>query len=557
MAIFNREQKQTKLKPLHSSFKITVSLLFLSQVLSAQTTGSGSSYLLYALIALGIGLLVYAILSIADNMMQIEAKSQGVDTAKNNFGIFPSLSDLFKPKSGSHVTKGDNLVALKQGHDIKLEGEASTETMLTTKAKHFAIKPTNYRGMAPIPKVTVAVGDRVKAGQDIMFDKNNPEIRYCAPVSGEFVELRRGAKRAISDLIFKADDEMEFVNHKAPDLASASREDILAFLLAAGGWAHINQRPFDVIPDPKVTPKNIFVSTFDSAPNAPDLNAVVAGNEAAFQKGLNGLNRLTDGNVYLGLDGRAGHTSHTAFKDAQGVEKNYFAGKHPSGNVGVQIHHTAPINSGDVVWTLSVQDVIVLGRLFMTGMYDTRTKIAFTGAEINNGYVETYMGASVAELVGTNLKSDHIRIVSGDVLSGDVLPVDGFLNNNTDQISILKEGDDYELFGWLLPLKPRPSVSPTFPMYVFPNHKFEANTNTHGESRAFVQTGAYEKVLPMDIYPQHLMKAIMAGDFENMEGLGILELSEEDLALCEFICPSKTPMQSILRDGLDMMRDQM
>ena len=193
----------------------------------------------------------------------------------------------------------------------------------------------------------------------------------------------------------------------------------------------------------------------------------------------------------------------------------------------------------------------------MTGAYDTRTRIALTGAEVNNGYVETYLGASVQELIGANLKSDHVRIISGDVLTGDIIAVDGYLDQKTSQVTVLEEGDKHELFGWLLPLKPRPSVSPTFPTYIMSNHKFDVDTNTHGEKRAFVQTGAYEKMLPMDIFPQHLMKAILANDFENMEGLGILELSEEDLALCEFICPSKSPLQSILRDGLDTMRDQM
>lgn len=545
------------MKPTHSSFKITVSLLFLAQIASAQGDGSSVNYLLIILVTLGIALLIYAILAIADNMMQIEARNAGVDTSKENFGIFPSLTNMFKPQAGAHVPSGAKHISMKKGHDIKLTGEASTDNVIDAHAQHFAIKPINYRGIAPIPKVTVKVGDSVKAGQDIMFDKNSPEIKYCAPVSGELVEIRRGAKRAITDLIIKADSDVSFVSHDAPDLASADRQQIVDFLLAAGGWVHINQRPFDVVPDPKVAPKNIFISTFDSAPNGADMNYIVSGNEAAFQKGLNALNRLTEGNVYLGLDGRKGHTSHSAFADADGVQKNYFSGKHPSGNVGVQIHHTAPINSGDVVWTLSVQDVIVLGRLFMTGMYDTRTKVAMTGGDIANGYVETFMGASVTELVTPLLSNDHVRIVSGDVLSGDVLPKDGFLNNDTNQISILREGDDYELFGWLLPLKPRPSVSPTFPTYLMPNHKFEAETNTHGEGRAFVQTGGYENVLPMDIYPQHLMKAIMAGDFEAMEGLGILELSEEDLALCEFVCPSKTPIQSILRDGLDMMREQM
>lgn len=488
--------------------------------------------------------------------MQIEAKNLGADTSENDYSLFPSFSSLFKPSAGDHVDP-KRLVSLNQGHDIKLVGGADVEHTIANTAKHYAIKPTNFRGMAPIPKISAAAGDHVKAGDALMFDKSNPEVIYAAPVSGEVIEIKRGAKRAITEVIIKADSEVTFKENTVPNLESAPREDLVKFLLETGGWAHLNQRPFDVVPSHEVTPKNIFVSTFATGPNAPDLNSIVKGSEAAFQKGLDALGKLTDGQVYLGLDGRKGHTSHPAFTGAKGVVANYFAGKHPAGNVGIQIHHTSPINTGDVVWTLRVEDVIILGRLFMTGAYDTRTRIALTGAEVNNGYVDTFLGASVKELIGPNLKNDHVRVISGDVLSGNPLSADGYLNQKTNQITVLAEGDKHELFGWLLPLKPRPSVSPTFPTYLMSNHKFEVDTNTHGEKRAFVVTGAYEKVLPMDIYPQHLMKAILANDFENMEGLGILELSEEDLALCEFICASKAPLQSILRDGLDTMRDQM
>ena len=543
------------MKPIHSSFKITVALLFSSQ-LSFAAADSSPNYLLYSLIGAGIIALVYAIISLADNMMQIEAKNIGADTSENDYSMFPSFSSLFKPSAGDHVDP-KRLVSLKQGHDIKLIGGADAGQSIANTAKHYAIKPTNFRGMAPIPKISAAAGDHVKAGDPLMFDKSNPDVIYAAPVSGEVLEIKRGAKRAITEVIIKADSEVTFKENTVPNLESASREDLVKFLLETGGWAHLNQRPFDVVPSQAVAPKNIFVSSFATGPNAPDLNAIVNGSEAAFQKGLDALGKLTDGQVYLGLDGRKGHSSHTAFSGATGVVANYFAGKHPAGNVGIQIHHTAPINSGDVVWTLRVEDVIIIGRLFMSGAYDTRTRIALTGAEVNNGYVETYLGASVGELVGPNLKNDHVRVISGDVLSGEPLPADGYLNQKTSQITVLAEGDNHELFGWLLPLKPRPSVSPTFPTYIMPNHEFEVDTNTHGEKRAFVVTGAYEKVLPMDIFPQHLMKAILANDFENMEGLGILELSEEDLGLCEFICPSKSPLQSILRDGLDTMRDQM
>jgi len=225
--------------------------------------------------------------------------------------------------------------------------------------------------------------------------------------------------------------------------------------------------------------------------------------------------------------------------------------------VGIQIHHTNPISANERVWTLGLQDVITIGKLFAEGRYDATRIVALTGAELENtGYVKTYIGANLENMVKGNLKNDHIRVVSGDVLSGKELATNGHIGFYDDQVTVLEEGDEYEMFGWLLPLSPRPTVSKTYPNFLFPKYKFTPNTNTHGEKRAFVVTGQYEKVLPMDVYPQQLMKAILVNDYERMEGLGIYELSEEDVALCEFVCTSKQPVQNILRQGLDMMREQ-
>jgi len=337
----------------------------------------------------------------------------------------------------------------------------------------------------------------------------------------ELVAVNRGAKRSISEVVILADkDQNNFRSYNLPDLNS-SREDLVEFLLGSGVWPMIRQRPYNVVADPLDIPKAIFVSTFDSAPNAPDLNFVVAGKEAAFQKGLDVISKLTEGKVHLGLDARGEEAPSTAFTEATGVEKTYYNGPHPSGNVGIQIHHTEPISANERVWTLGVQDVITIGKLFIEGRYDAERIIAVTGAELEHtGYVKTYLGANLENMVKGNLKNDH------------------------------------EMFGWLLPLSPRPTVSKTYPNFLFPNYKFTPNTNTHGEKRAFVVTGQYEKVLPMDVYPQQLMKAILVNDYERMEGLGIYELSEEDVALCEFVCTSKQPAQKILRQGLDMMREQ-
>jgi len=371
------------------------------------------------------------------------------------------------------------------------------------------------------------------------------------------IEVNRGPKRAITEVDSLADKEQQHVVTEAPDVAGASREDIVEFLLKTGGWSLIDQRPYNVLAGRDVEPANIFISTFDTAPLAPDLNKVVEGREAAFQKGLDALGRLTHGKVHLGLDGRKGHMPADVYANATDVEKHYFRGPHPCGNVGIQIHHIAPITSNMKVWTLGVQDVITIGGLFLNGTYDATRVIALTGEPLGEHvYVRTQIGANIAELLKGISVDDNTRIISGDVLSGEKKSANGYMNIESDQLTAIAEGDHYDMFGWLVPSKALPSISNTYPNFLFKNMKFVPDTNTHGERRAFVVTGQYEKMLPMDIYPQHLMKAILAQDFERMEGLGIYELSEEDIALCEFACTSKQPLQNILREGLDLMREQ-
>ena len=317
----------------------------------------------------------------------------------------------------------------------------------------------------------------------------------------------------------------------------------------------IKQRPFGTIADPVDTPKGIFISTFDSAPLAPDQDFIVTGQGTAFQKGLDVLKRLTSGAVHLGLNARRDNAPSAVFTEAKGVEKHWFHGKHPAGNVGVQIHHISPIAGNDKVWTLGVQEVISIGRLFLDKKFDASRVIALTGAELESpAYVRTYLGANIGDLLGSTVK-EGVRFVSGDVLSGKQKRKEEFLDYGDDQVTTLREGNEYDMFGWLLPGGARPSTSKTF-LSGLMDISYVAETNTHGEKRAFVVTGQYEKVLPMDIYPQHLMKAILVNDFERMEGLGINELLEEDVALCEFACTSKQPLQQILRQGLEVMREQ-
>lgn len=523
----------------------------------AQSVTDGSSWFFYSIVFLAVVVFLFIVIQVADNMLAIEAKQAGVDTEKSNLSLFPSWSEIFNRKQVPARLSNESVTFLRAGHDIALEGAAEETLDDRTSAATFAVQPMNFIGISPIPKVLVEVGDEVKAGDILFHDKKQPQWKWAAPVSGEIIAVNRGAKRAISEIVILADREQKYRVLPAFDLETGNREELRTYLQDTGAWPLFRQRPFNAMAGVDVTPKNIFVSTFDTAPLAPNLNMVVAGNEAAFQKGLDVLRHLTDGTVYLGLDARSEEAPHIAFTNANGVEQKWFHGKHPAGNVGVQIHHTAPIASNEQVWTLGVQEVITLGRLFTEGRYNTARLVALAGAELEAPrYVSTYQGANVGDLVKGGLKNENVRYISGDVLSGKRKTAEQFLDFYDDQITVVEEGDDYELFGWLLPSLNTPSVSNTFPGAVLPGMTFKANTNTHGEKRAFVVTGHYEDVLPMDILPQSLFKSILVNDYERMEGLGLHELVEEDVALCEFVCVSKQPIQEIVRDGLDMMREQ-
>ncbi len=522
----------------------------------AQDNTGSSNTLMLTLLALVVLIAFFVLVQVADNLLRIQAKKVAPGADPDATSVFPSLRGIFRKRQPGYV--GDAAVTeLKQGYDIRLEGTAPLKIDGRTRATTFAVQPPNFRGVAPIPKMVVEVGQKVKAGDHLFHDKKVTDIKYVAPVSGEVVAINRGERRAITEVVIKADKDIEYRKLGKFDPEKSSREDLVNYLMDCGAWALLRQRPYDLVADPVAVPANIFVSTFDSAPLAPDNNFVVQGREKAFQKGLDVLNLLTSGKVILGLSANGGEAPAKAFTEAEGVEKHWFRGPHPSGNVGVQIHHIAPVGAKRVVWTLGVQEVITLGAVFTEGRFNAERVVAITGAELKEPkYVRTFIGANVGELLKNNLANDHVRLISGDVLSGRKKEAENFLNFYDDQITVLAEGDYYEMFGWLLPSKLTPSVSRSFPNFLFPDAVYRADTNMHGERRAFVVTGQYEAMLPMDVLPQHLMKAILTNDYDGMEGLGIYELIEEDVALCEFACTSKQPLQKILRQGLDMMHEQ-
>ena len=439
---------------------------------------------------------------------------------------------------------------LKRGLDIRLKGAAEATLEVAPAPVTVALKPIDFPGLTP--KLSVKADAQVKAGDALFFDKYNPEIFFTSPVSGTVKAVNRGERRKILEVIVEADGKNEFVSFPQADPLKLSREKITEQLLTSGLWPFFKQRPYGTLAKPSDQPKNIFISGFDSSPLAPDYEFIFKNDISAIQTGINALSKLTDGKVYFGLSGKV---SSSIFAGLKNVELNTFSGPHPAGNVGIQIHKVAPINKGELVWTISVQAVAFIGRLFETGKLDLSKTIAVTGSEVKAPkYVKTIQGALVGDLVkGKTKQEGNERIISGTVLTGAKVEADDYLGFYDQQISVIPEGDHYEFMGWAEPGFGKYSASKAFFSSLFPKKEYVLDANMNGSERAYVVTGQYEKFLPMDILPVYLIKAILANDIDKMEQLGIYEVVEEDLALCEYACTSKIKVQEILRQGLDVM----
>ena len=438
-------------------------------------------------------------------------------------------------------------IRLKKGFDIKLEGKAAHEVKELSPSKVFSINPDDFLGINP--KLIVKVGEEVKAGQALFFDKNMPNISFPSPVSGEVVEIVRGAKRKILSVNVLADANIESVKSEIPvQLDAVSIKDIL---IRANLWAYIKQRPFNTVADPDGTPKGVFVSVFDSSPLAPDFDFILKNREKGFQKGLEILDVLAGGKLHIGA-------APTSSISASKGEVHSFSGKHPAGNVGIQIHHIDPIRPGEVVWHVNAQDVCILGDFFLTGEYHPKRLIAVTGSSVNKPqYYKVRHGQSLAEIWKEQVvDTAATRLIQGNVLTGKTTSEGEGLSFYTNQLTAIPEGNKSEFLGWLLPSTEKLSLSRSFLSWLMPSKTYSLDTNTHGEWRPFVVSGEYEKVLPMNIMPVQLLKSILANDIEKMEALGIYELAEEDLALCEFVCTSKMDVQQILRQGLDYIKTE-
>jgi Na+-transporting NADH:ubiquinone oxidoreductase subunit A len=445
-------------------------------------------------------------------------------------------------------------VRLKKGLDIRIEGLAEKKIAGPINPQLYGVKPVDFPGL--IPKLNVKQGTIVKAGSTLFHDKLRPAVKFTSPVNGKVISVARGERRKILEVIIEKRGD-DFIDFGKADPETLGRKEIIERLLASGLWPAIRQRPYHVVANPEDLPKSVFISGFDTAPLAPDYNFIMQNQDASlFRSGITAIKKLTRGKTNLVLNG--GNMTDHVTGNIKGVEVSYFSGPHPSGNVGIHIHHLDPLNKGEVVWFVNLQDIITIGRLFEEGIYKPERYVALTGSEvINPQYYSMISGGSIIPMVADNVKEGNLRYISGNVLTGTEIEQDGYLGYYDSQVTVIPEGDYFEFFGWALPGINKYSFSRTFLSSLFPKKDYKLDTNFHGGERAFVMTGIYEKVIPMDIYPMQLFKAIMAEDIDMMENLGIYEVAEEDVALCEYICPSKIEIQSIVRKGLDLMMKEM
>ena len=442
------------------------------------------------------------------------------------------------------------VIKIRKGLDIKLKGTAEKIISQAEPATTFATKPTDFPGLTP--KLNARPEDKVKAGSVLFFDKIRPEIKFTSPVSGIVKAVNRGERRRILEVVVESDGKYESLDFKAGDPNGMSRDEVRQKILDAGLWPAIRQRPYAIIASPQSEPKAIFISGFNTAPLAPDLDFVVKGQNREFQAGIDALKKLTNGEIHLSLNST--YPPSDVFTGAENVRLHYFRGPHPAGLPGIQIHHIDPVNKGDIVWYVNPQEVIMIGRLFLTGYYNPARVIALTGSEIlKPRYYKVFGGTSIEPLLKDNLKGTNLRYISGDALTGSRISKIGYLGYYDSQLTVLPEGDHYEMLGWILPGFKKFSISRSFPTWFIPNREYLIDTNLKGGVRPFVLTGEYEKVLPMNLYPMQLLKAILVEDIEKMEALGIYEVGEEEFALCEFVCASKIEIQSIIRDGINLM----
>ena len=445
-----------------------------------------------------------------------------------------------------------NVIKLRKGLDINLRGRADKGTVEPVKSADCALVPESFGGV--VPKVVVREGDSVRAGNALFVDKKHPEVKFASPVSGTVEAIVRGDRRKVLCVKVKADEVQQYVAFGPKDVASLDGEAVKLALLEAGLFGYIQQLPYAVATTPDTTPKAIFVSAFRDMPLASDFEVELKGNEKDFQTGLTALSKIQK--TYLGVGVRQ---TASALVDAKDIEINVFDGKCPAGNVGVQVNHVSPVNKGEVVWTVDPAAVIFIGRLFNTGKVDLRRVIAVAGSEVKTpSYVETLVGTSLGAVLEGRLKAtEHVRIINGNPLTGHKSTLEDYVGAHTSEVTAIPEGDDNnELLGWILPRVNQYSTSRSYFSWLLGKKEYDLDARVKGGERHMIMSGEYDKVLPMDIYGEYLIKAIIAEDIDKMEQLGIYEVSPEDFAVAEFVDSSKLELQKVVRNGLDMLRKE-
>ena len=446
-----------------------------------------------------------------------------------------------------------NLIKLRKGLDINLKGKAAAEVMSVKEPGFYALIPDDFTGVTP--KVVVKEQEYVMAGGPLFVDKNHPELKFVSPVSGVVTSVERGARRKVMSITVEAAAEQDYEEFGKKDVSKMSGEQVKEALLNGGMFAFIKQRPYDVVADPTVAPRAIFVSAFDSNPLAPEFEMALKGEEANFQTGLDALAKMAK--TYLSISVKQ---NAAALTQAKNVEINVFDGPHPAGNVGVQINHIAPVNKGETGWTIDPQAVIFIGRLFNTGHVDMTRTVAVTGSEVKKpAYCKLKVGALLTNVFAGNVNTScELRYISGNVLTGKQIAANGFLGAFHSQVTVIPEGNDvHEMLGWIMPRFNEFSTSRSYFSWLMGKKEYRLDARIKGGERHMIMSNEYDRVLPMDIMPEYLIKAIIAGDIDQMEALGIYEVAPEDFAICEFVCSSKMELQRIVREGLDMLRREM
>lgn len=446
-----------------------------------------------------------------------------------------------------------NLIKLRKGLDINLKGKAAAEVVAVKEPGFYALCPDDFTGVTP--KVVVKEQEYVMAGGPLFIDKNHPEVQFVSPVSGVVTSVERGARRKVLSITVEAAQEQDYEEFGKEDVSKMDAVSVKAALLKSGMFAFIKQRPYDIVANPTVAPRAIFVSAFDTNPLAPDFELALKGEEANFQTGLDALAKIAKTYLSISVNQKA-----VALTQAKNVTLTVFDGPHPAGNVGVQINNIVPINKGETVWTIDPQAVIFIGRLFNTGHVDLTRLVAVTGSEVKKpSYCKLKVGALLTNVFAGNVSTDkNLRYISGNVLTGKQITANGFLGAFHSQVTVIPEGDDvHEMLGWIMPRFDQFSTSHSYFSWLMGKKEYTLDARVKGGERHMIMSNEYDRVLPMDIMPEYLIKAIIAGDIDRMEALGIYEVAPEDFALCEFVCSSKMELQRIVREGLDMLRREM